>query len=206
MPVCVKICGLTSFADAASAVEAGADALGFIFFKQSPRYLAPADVAQIIAKLPTSVLKIGVFVDESLEILNGIAEECCLDRLQLHGNESCDLCAQLGKPVIKAFRMKDQSSLTPMSGYRVSAFLLDSYVPGQLGGTGAKFNWDLAIQAKSFGTPIILAGGLTPENVGDAVAKVGPWAVDVSSGVESSPGVKDHAKVREFVRRAKGLK
>ena len=93
-----------------------------------------------------------------------------------------------------------------MGDYCVSALLLDSYVPGQLGGTGAKFNWDLAIQAKSFGKPIVLAGGLTPENVGDAVAKVGPWAVDVSSGVESSPGVKDHAKVREFIRRAKELR
>jgi phosphoribosylanthranilate isomerase len=206
MSVLVKICGITSRLDAEAAIEAGADALGFIFFKQSPRYIAPAAAAQIIAKLPTSVLKVGVFVDEPLERLNQIAEECGLNRMQLHGSESCDLCAHVGKPVIKAFRVKDPLSLAPMGDYRVSAFLLDSYVPGQFGGTGAKFNWDLAIQAKSFGTPIVLAGGLVPENVGDAVAKVVPWAVDVSSGVEFSPGVKDHAKVREFIRRAKGLR
>jgi phosphoribosylanthranilate isomerase len=194
---------MTSLADAECAVEAGADALGFIFFRKSPRYIEPNAAEKIASRIPASVLKVGVFVDESLDTMQEIARQCGLDRLQLHGNESTTICASLHTPVIKAFRIQDQNSLTPLRDYEVSAFLLDSYVAGQLGGTGAKFNWDLAIQAKTFGAPIILAGGLTPENVADAVAKVRPFGVDVSSGVEMTPGKKDHAKVREFVRRAK---
>ena len=203
MSLFVKICGITSLADAECAIEAGADALGFIFFRKSPRCIQPDAAVTIAAKIPQSVLKVGVFVDEDLDMMQDIARQCGLDRLQLHGNESIETCAALRTPVIKAFRIQDQSSLIPLRNYKVAAFLLDSYVAGQLGGTGAKFNWDLAIHAKTFGTPIILAGGLTPENVADAVAKVHPYGVDVSSGVESAPGKKDHAKVREFVRRAK---
>jgi phosphoribosylanthranilate isomerase len=203
MPVQVKICGITNLEDALVAVESGADALGFIFCKQSPRYIAPSDAAAITFKLPSSVMKVGVFVDESPETLEQIASVSGINRAQLHGNERNEMCAMVRLPVIKAFRMKDQASLSQLSDYKVSAFLLDSYVPGQLGGTGARFNWDLAVQAKNFGHPIILAGGLVPDNVADAVAKVQPYAVDVSSGVESVPGKKDHAKVREFIRRAK---
>ena len=203
MPALVKICGITTVEDAAAAVEAGADALGFIFVKQSPRYISPASAAAIIAGLPRTVLKIGVFVDAAEAQVASMLRDCGLDRVQLHGNESVEVCSRVSCEVIKAFRVKDQASLAPLRQYHVSAFLLDSYVPGQLGGTGAKFNWDLAVQAKEFGRPIFLAGGLTPENVADAVAKVGPYGVDVSSGVESAPGKKDHRKVREFVRRAK---
>ena len=124
----------------------------------------------------------------------------------LHGTENPAYCENLPSKrlkIIKAFRVKDQSSLAPLRDFRASAFLLDSYVAGQLGGTGAKFNWDLAIQASAFGTPIILAGGLLPENIRDAVAKVAPYAVDVSSGVESAPGKKDHAKLRAFIAAAR---
>jgi phosphoribosylanthranilate isomerase len=203
MPPFVKICGITNLADAECAVQAGADALGFIFFQKSPRYIEPKAAAQIASQVAGSVLKVGVFVDENFETMEGIARQCGLDRLQLHGNESREICVSLRTPVIKAFRVQDVNSLAPLRDYKVPAFLLDSYVAGQLGGTGAKFNWDLAIQAKAFGTPIILAGGLTSENVGDAVAKVRPYGVDVSSGVERAPGKKDHAKVREFIRRAR---
>jgi phosphoribosylanthranilate isomerase len=203
MSLFVKICGITSLADANCAIEAGADALGFIFFRRSPRYIEPKDAAKIASEILAPVLKIGVFVDENPETMQEIARQCGLDRLQLHGSESRETCVSLQTPVIKAFRIQDQNSLVSLRDYKVWAFLLDSYIAGQLGGTGAKFNWDLAVQAKTFGTPIILAGGLNPENVADAVAKVSPFGVDVSSGVESAPGKKDHAKVREFIRRAK---
>ncbi len=203
MSLFVKICGITSLGDAECAVEAGADALGFIFFRKSLRNIEPGAAADITARIPESILKVGVFVDENIGTMQTIASRCGLDRLQLHGNESIETCAASRTPVIKAFRIQDQSSLVPLREYKVSAFLLDSYVAGQLGGTGEKFNWDLAIQAKAFGTPIILAGGLTPENVAEAVARARPYGVDVSSGVESAPGKKEHVKVREFVRRAK---
>ena len=202
MSVRVKICGITNSEDAKVAVEAGADALGFIFFSQSPRNISPVEAKDIIERVPPFVAKVGVFVNESLETILRIAKETGIDTVQLHGDESAELGEQIAREnlkVIKAFRIKDQSSLAALKEFRASAFLLDSYVPGQLGGTGAKFNWDLAVQAAAAGTPIILAGGLVPENVGDAVSKVGPYGVDVSSGVESAPGKKDHAKVRAFI-------
>ncbi len=204
MPVLVKICGITNLRDAELAIEAGADALGFIFYRKSPRFMQVQDVAAISPRIPSSILKVGVFVDEEAAVIEEISREGLLDRIQLHGMEPAEFCSGLPLPVIKAFRVKDQASLIPLHNYRVTAFLLDSYVSGQLGGTGEKFNWDLAVQAREFGVPIILAGGLTSENVADAVAKVSPYAVDVSSGVEASPGKKDPAKVREFIRRAKG--
>lgn len=205
MAALVKICGITNLEDALVAVQAGADALGFIFFPKSPRFVPARTAAEITARLPASLLKVGVFVDEPIESARRIMAEAGLTHAQLHGAESPEYCAQSPLPVIKALRVKDQSSLASLSQYQVHAFLLDSYVPGQHGGTGEKFNWDLAIQAKAFGPRILLAGGLTPENVAEAVATVRPYGVDVSSGVESSPGRKDHAKVREFIRRAKAV-
>jgi phosphoribosylanthranilate isomerase len=206
MSVRVKICGITNSEDARAAVESGADALGFIFFSGSPRYLSPDAAARIIAQLPPFVVKVGVFVDAPRDGVLEIAHSTGIDAIQLHGSESAAECEQLAGTrlkVIKAFRMKDTGTLEEIATYPVSAFLLDSYVPGQLGGTGAKFNWDLALNAKQFGRPIILAGGLDPENVSDAVAKVGPYGVDVSSAVEISPGKKDLEKVRRFIARAK---
>jgi phosphoribosylanthranilate isomerase len=147
-----------------------------------------------------------VFVDEPAEEVIRIARATGLDAVQLHGSETPEYCRELRQfQPIKAFRVKDAGILGELALYRECAFLLDSYVPGQLGGTGAKFNWEIAVQAKALRVPIFLAGGLTIENVADAVAKVAPYAVDVSSGVETSPGHKDHAKVEEFIRRAKGL-
>jgi phosphoribosylanthranilate isomerase len=206
MPVRVKICGITNLEDARAAVHYGADALGFIFFPRSPRYLDPLSAAAIIAELPPFVAKVGVFVDEQLEDILKIVHTARIDTIQLHGSEppalSADLASTQAK-VIKAFRIKDAATLNEIGNYRASAYLLDSYVPGQLGGTGARFNWDLALKAGRFETPIILAGGLDPENVTDAVSKVAPYGVDVSSGVETIPGKKDPEKVRLFIARAK---
>ena len=208
MSVRVKICGLTNLDDARAAADAGADALGFIFYAGSPRYVTPAAAARIIAQLPPFISKVGVFVDDSLDSIIEIASTSGIDTIQLHGSESPELCDALAREsfkVIKAVRIKDQDSLKQLKNFRTSAFLLDSYVPGQLGGTGAKFNWDLAIQAATLGTPIILAGGLVAENIRDALSKVAPYAVDVSSGVESAPGKKDLEKVRAFIAAARSL-
>ena len=204
MSVRVKICGITSRDDALAAVEAGADALGFMFFAQSPRHVAARVAVEIVQVLPPFVAKVGVFVNPSEEeVLRAIAA-CGLDTVQLHGDERPEICGRFAVKIIKAFRIRDAASLKPLPDYRVSAWLLDSYVAGQLGGSGATFNWDLAVQAKKLGSPVILAGGLTPENVAEAVRHVQPFAVDVSSGVESAPGKKDAAKLRAFVRAAKG--
>jgi phosphoribosylanthranilate isomerase len=206
MPVRVKICGITNFDDARAAVEAGADALGFIFFSGSPRHINPEAAGEIIARLPPFVAKVGVFVDAPVAGVLDVARSTGIDTVQLHGSEStveCEEIAAARLKVIKAFRVKDAESLDKIGSYRSHAYLLDSYVPGQLGGTGAKFNWDLAVKAKQFETPIILAGGLDPENVSEAVSKVAPYGLDVSSGVELSPGKKDLEKVRRFIARAR---
>jgi phosphoribosylanthranilate isomerase len=199
----VKICGIRSVEDAQAAVEAGADALGFVFYPPSPRYVTPEDADQIIRGLPPFVTTVGLFVDVPLDLINDIAARCRLDRIQLHGHEPPEFCRQLKQPVIKAFRIKNVDSLAQLPRYTVSAYLLDAYVEGALpGGTGASFPWDLAAQAKPYG-PVILAGGLTPENVGAAIARIRPYGVDVSSGVERAPGLKDHQKVRAFIACAK---
>lgn len=196
----VKICGLTRLPDALAAVEAGADALGFMFFTGSKRHIAPATAAQIIRALPPFVAKVGVFVNASAETVRATIAECGLDTLQFHGEETPEFCRQFAPlKVVKAFRIQNADSLKPLPEYAVDAWLLDSYVAGQRGGTGEKFNWDLAAQAKELGRPVILAGGLTPENVADAVQQVWPYGVDVSSGVESAPGQKDAELVRRFV-------
>jgi phosphoribosylanthranilate isomerase len=199
----VKICGITNVEDALAAVEAGADALGFVFYPPSPRYVTPERAREIIDKLPPFVTTVGLFVDVPVETVNAIAARCGLDRLQLHGHESPVFCAMAARPVIKAFRIKSADSLMPLPDYKVSAYLLDAYVEGALpGGTGASFAWELAAQAKPYG-PLILAGGLTPENVASAIRQVAPYGVDVSTGVERAPGRKDHGKVRTFIARAK---
>lgn len=205
MSVRVKICGVTNLEDAHAAIQAGAHAVGFILYAGSARYVTAAAASRIIAQLPPFISKVGVFVNEPFESILQMANSIGIDTIQLHGEETPELCDCLSRErfkTIKAFRIKDQSSLDTMQKFRTSAYLLDSYVPGQLGGTGAKFNWEIAVQAVKFGTPIILAGGLVPENVRDAASKVGPFGVDVSSGVESSPGKKDHAKIRAFIAAA----
>ncbi len=194
----VKICGITNPEDALMAVEAGADALGFVFFPASPRYISPEQAEVIIRRLPPFVHTVGLFVNEEPATVNRIADRCGLDLVQLHGEETPDYCAAVKRRIIKAFRVKDASSLDGMAHYRVAACLLDAWSPAAHGGTGTTFNWDIAARAAASQT-IILAGGLTPENVAGAIATVKPYAVDVSSGVESAPGEKDARLVKAFV-------
>jgi len=195
----VKICGITNAGDAIAAVEAGADALGFMFFKDSRRNVLPRQAAKIIHELPPFIAKVGVFVNATKDFVGRTMEASGIDTLQFHGEETPPFCAQFGLKVIKAFRIRDRDSLRDCLNYRDSAWLLDSYVDGQKGGTGVAFNWDLAVEATKLSRMVVLAGGLKVETVGGAVRKVRPYAVDVSSGVESTPGKKDHAKIREFI-------
>jgi phosphoribosylanthranilate isomerase len=203
MSVKVKICGITNLPDATAAAEAGADALGFMFFDQSPRHILVEDAAQIIPQLPPFILKVGVFVNPSEELVLRAIGECGLNMLQFHGDETPEFCTQFGLMSMKAFRIRDAESLKALPNYPTDAWLLDAYSAKGLGGTGEKFNWDLAIEAKKLGRLVFLAGGLTPENVAEAVAKVQPFGVDVSSGVESAPGKKDPLKVRAFIKAAR---
>ena len=204
MSVRVKICGITSADDARAAVGAGADALGFMFYEPSPRCVTPEQAAAIIAKLPTHVAKVGVFVDADEAAVRTTAAMAGLDTLQFHGSEPPEFCARFELRTIKAFRVKDSGSLGKLPDYETDAWLLDSYVQGVPGGTGERFNWDLAVEAKRLGRPILLAGGLTPENVGEADGQVTPYGLDVSSGVEAAPGRKDAAKVAAFIASARG--
>jgi phosphoribosylanthranilate isomerase len=163
------------------------------------------DVAAFVRQLPLHVLRVGVFVDPPEDLVIQAARACGLNLLQFHGNESPEFCTQFGLMSVKAFRVRDEQSLAALPAYHTDAWLLDTYSETQAGGTGQTFNWDLAIAAQQHGRPIFLAGGLTPENVGEAVRRVQPFAVDVSSGVESAPGRKDHAKVAAFIRAAKAV-
>jgi phosphoribosylanthranilate isomerase len=203
MPVKVKICGITNLADGMAAAEAGADALGFVFYDQSPRCISPEAAAAVIRELPPFVIKAGVFVNAPEESVLRAIRECNLNLLQFHGDEPPDYCLQFGLMSMKAFRIRDAASLQALRNYPTEAWLLDAYNPDKLGGTGERFNWDLALEAQSWGRPIFLAGGLTPDNVAEAVRRARPYAVDVSSGVEAAPGKKDHAKVRAFIRAAR---
>jgi phosphoribosylanthranilate isomerase len=197
----VKICGITNLEDALAAVKWGADALGFVF-ASSPRQVTLQQVEHIVAGLPPFVCKVGVFVDGELQELEETMRACGLDLAQLHGSESPGFCQALFPRVIKSFRVKDESVLDLLPQYRVSAYLLDSYNASLKGGTGQSFDWGIARKARHYG-PIILSGGLTSANVRQAIDRVRPYAVDVSSGVESNPGVKDHAKLRAFLETAK---
>ena len=203
MSVKVKICGVTSIEDALAAVDAGADALGFMFYERSPRNVPVKVAADIIRQLPPFVAKVGVFVNAAEETVRRVTGESGIDTLQFHGEETPDFCLQFGLMSMKAFRVRDAESLKQLLGYQTDAWLLDAYSPAQYGGTGEQFNWDLAIQARQWGKPIFLAGGLTPENVAQAIQQAQPYAVDVSSGVEASPGRKDPEKVKSFIRAAK---
>lgn len=198
----VKICGITSLEDALAAVEAGADALGFVFYPPSPRHILPEQAAEIIRRLPPFVQTVGLFVNAELSIVNATADRCGLDVVQLHGDESPGYCESVRRRVIKAFRVRDISSLDSLPQYQVSGCLLDAWSPAAPGGTGQSFNWEIAAAAAAQ-RPIILAGGLTPDNVAEAVRRVQPYAVDVSSGVECAPGRKDIDKVRTFITRAR---
>jgi phosphoribosylanthranilate isomerase len=205
MIVRVKICGITRLEDALMAVDAGADALGFMFFEGSPRQVSFESAGRIYAALPPFITKVGVFVNPSAALVEGAIAECGIDVAQFHGDESPEFCRSFPLKAIKAFRIRDERSLELIPRYTGVAWLLDSFSSGQLGGTGTQFNWELARRAVKWDGKVILAGGLTPENVADAVRMVRPFAVDVSSGVEAAPGKKDSEKIRRFVCHAKGM-
>ncbi len=194
----IKICGITNLEDALASADAGADALGFNFYKKSPRCIEPEKAAEIIAQLPPFVMPVGIFVNEREEKIREIQQLTCLQALQFHGDESPEFCQRFGARVIKAFQVKDKESLKNMAHYHVGAFLLDSYRDGVRGGTGVTFDWHLAVVAKTFGK-VILAGGLTPENVAEAVKLVQPYGVDVAGGVEKEKGIKDYVKIKKFI-------
>ena len=198
----VKICGITNFEDALAAAEAGADAKGFVFYPESPRFIDPGKARAIIARLPAFITSVGVFVDESEDLIRRIIREGGVQVLQFHGSESPILCTRFREKAVKAIRIKDEESIKEMQMYDVDTFLLDTMVEGIMGGTGKTFNWKYAEMAKEHGR-IILSGGLNASNVGEAIRRVQPYGVYVSSGVEQSPGEKDHHKIIEFVREAK---
>ncbi|MDD5434370.1 MAG: phosphoribosylanthranilate isomerase [Nitrospira sp.] len=200
----VKICGITNLDDAMAAAEAGADALGFVFYPESPRYIEPGKARDIISKLPVFVSTVGVFVDENHDMIRRILRESGIQILQFHGEESPFLCTRFREKVIKAIVIKDSESINSMMMYSVDSFLLDTHDKDKKGGTGKTFNWEFANMAKEHGR-VILSGGLQPANVREAIEMVHPYGVDVSSGVEITPGKKDHDKVAEFIREVRKI-
>ena len=197
----IKVCGITNRADALAAIEAGADALGFNFYARSPRYIAPPEARRIIAELPAPVLCVGVFVnEESAAIVARMAAESGVSAVQLHGDEPPEYCAALrGLEVIKALRVGEDFAPEEAARYPARSILLDAYNARMRGGTGETFDWTLARRTREVVAELYLAGGLKPENVAGAIAAVAPYAVDVCSGVELSPGRKDASRVRAFV-------
>lgn len=200
----IKICGITNKEDAEKAVSLGADAVGFVF-AASPRKVAPETAGDIIKRVKGRVLSVGVFVNESPEEVRRIADYCSLDALQFHGDETPEYCARFkGIYVIKAFRVKDDAALDSARGYKgVSAYLLDTFSEKEYGGTGKAFDWNIAVKIKSLGRPVILSGGLGPDNVARAIKIVSPYGVDISSSVESSAGKKDHNLMEKAIRAAR---
>lgn len=199
----VKICGLTNLEDARWAAQCGADLLGFIFVPSSPRYIAPGKAAAITAKLADegcAACFVGVFADEPVEAVRRVAATCALRLVQLHGHETPEYAQLLGLPVIVARRVRETIPWEELAAFRPWAYLLDSYDPQRLGGTGQPWPWELLAEGGQRLKRVILAGGLTAENVGRAIRWARPWGVDVSSGVEASPGRKDPAKVERFIR------
>ncbi len=194
----IKICGITNPEDALFATDLGVDALGFVFYSKSPRYIEPKEAHKIIQLLPPFLTKVGVFVNETTARVNEIIELTGIDIVQLHGQEPPEYCQKLERKVIKAFRIASNFNLEQVGAYKVDAYLLDTYVKGIYGGTGESFDWEIAKRAKRYGR-IILAGGLNPENIEAAIQQVRPYAVDISSGVEIRPGKKDRRKLEQLV-------
>lgn len=196
----IKICGITNKEDALAAARLRIDMLGFVFHRASKRYVTPKTARDIVNELPQAIGKVGVFVDETADVVRGIAEDASLTALQFHGSETPEYCRAFkgDYKVIKAFRLRERKDLAPINDYGVDYYLLDTYVTDQAGGSGKRFDWTI-LENFEFLRPIILSGGLTPENVGDAIREVWPYCVDVSSGVESSPGKKDLTLMTRFV-------
>jgi len=195
----IKICGITRSEDAFAAAEAGADAIGLVFYPPSPRNIDPVRARDIVRALPAFVTTVGLFVDPSDELVRRTLDIVPLDLLQFHGAESPELCERFGRPYLKAIRVRPEVDLLECArryeGAR--ALLLDAYVDGTHGGTGTRFDWGLV--PSRLPRPVVLSGGLDPGNVAEAVRRVRPWAVDVSSGVEQAKGIKDPVRIREFI-------
>ena len=199
MAVRVKVCGITNVSDARSAVRCGVDALGFVF-ANSPRKVSPERARAIVAAIPPFVCPVALFVDAESDYIREVCDFCGISTVQLHGNEPSSLLPALHPlKIIKAIRVKQRSDVSTVERYMCDAYLLDTHVQGKQGGTGQTFNWEWAAKAKRHG-PLILAGGLTPENVGEAIRVTKPYAVDVSSGVELAPGEKSGKLIEAFVR------
>ena len=203
----VKICGITNLKDAFAAVDAGADALGFNFYKPSPRYITPQDARKIIEQLPDSILTAGVFVNEELNTVRAIANQASLRALQLHGDESVEYCRDLSADfyVIKTFAVSDSFDVQTLAPYNVEAIMLDTKHNNLRGGTGRVFDWSVALRVAPAIPKLFLAGGLSPENVENAVEIVRPFAVDACSALEDSPGKKNHERMRVFVDAVRGV-
>ncbi len=196
----VKICGITRLEDAMTAIDAGADALGFVFYPPSPRDISVAQAREIVAQLPPFVTTVALFVNADRGTIAEVVQQVKIDLLQFHGNECPDYCAEHGRPWIKAIRMKDDVDLLQLNRayHGASALLLDAYKPGVPGGTGDSFDWERI--PEEMARRIVLAGGLNAENVAIAIRKVHPYAVDVSGGVEAGKGIKDQEKIQQFMR------
>lgn len=199
MPTRIKICGITRYEDARIAANLGVDALGFIFFRKSPRYVAPDDAATIIRQLPPFVSRVGVFVNESFENILEIAGRTGIDTLQLHGSETPEFCAQFSHPVIKAFSIKPDTDLSVIETYKTSGILLDTWNGTMHGGSGKTFDWSQARQVCTHHNNVVVAGGLGPSNVEDALNALNPYGLDINSGVEIQPGIKNPHKIRDVV-------
>ncbi len=196
----IKICGITNLDDALAVAESGADALGFIFYSKSPRYVSPEKTKEIIENLPREITRVGVFVNHRAEEVKEIIEFCGLNLVQLHGNETPVYCRQFPVSIlIRAFSPRTENDLQILKDYPVRAVLVDAFDPRLYGGTGKTSNWELASKIKE-SHPLILSGGLNIDNIRAAIEIVSPHAVDINSGVESSPGKKDHDKVREIIK------
>lgn len=197
-----KICGVTNRDDALCAIDNGADALGFNFYEKSLRYIAPEKAGEIVFDLPPFVTPVGIFVNASEREIDIAVKLAGLRAIQLHGDEPPEACLGHAVPVIRALRVGRGFDVQALGSYLVNTFLLDTEKEGSYGGTGETFDWTKAVEAKRYGR-IILAGGLNPDNVQEAIEQVGPYAVDTSSGVEAEPGKKDHKKLRDFLARVK---
>jgi len=196
----VKICGITNLEDAKLAIAAGCNALGFIFYKKSPRYIRPAKAKDIVKRLPKKIIKVGVFVNDKEKAIKDIAKLCRLDILQFHGNESADFCLRFkGRKIIKAFRVKDKINLAEVISYKTFGYLFDTFVKSKIGGSGKRFKWKLLKKIDRLKRPVFLSGGLSEKNVRAAIRIVRPDWVDVSSAVEIRPGRKDPGKVARFI-------
>ena len=196
----VKICGITRLVDARNAVNMGADAIGLVFYKGSPRMVSPKVAKEITVALPPFISTVGLFVDASPDDIHRVLEQVSLDYLQFHGNETAEQCRIYSKPYIKAVRIGNGNNIRNITDNfpDASAFLFDTYVKGIAGGTGETFDWSRV--PSNISKPIILAGGLTTENIASAIRQVSPYAVDVSGGVESDKGIKDIKKIADFMR------